>query len=254
MNVLPKNAFIKPGISLYDWYQSPLGQYLLEQLKIKLEPLLSTSFGYYAVHMGCVEEVSFLHQLCPVKHVFTMGQVEGQNDVLIDNTSLPVASDSIDLVLLMHSFSSSRNPHAILREVNRVLIPDGKLIIIDFNPISFWGIRHGLQSWMDEAPWSGHFYTSTRLRDWARLLGFDKLFYARCGYVLPLNYQSLIQRAHLFTKFSQRWLSFSGALNILAFEKKLFPLTPVRKRWVQRQVLPAKIARPTVGRGMKYDK
>ena len=249
-----KSALVKPGESLHDWYQTPLGQSLLEQVKIKLEPLLSTSFGYYAVHLGCVESTSFIKQLCPVKHVFKMGPLQGRDDAIIDRGSLPVAADSVDMVILMHSLSSSRHPHAILREVNRVLIPDGKLIIIDFNPVSLWGLRHGLQSWLDEAPWAGHYYTSTRLRDWTRLLGFDQLLDTRCGYLLPLNYQRLIERSHLFSKFTQRWLSFSGALNILAFEKRLFPLTPARKRWAQRQILSPKIARPTVGRGMKYDK
>jgi SAM-dependent methyltransferase len=235
------------------WYQTPLGQYLLQQVKKSLDPVLSTSFGYYAVQLGCEDLSAELMQDCRINHVFRMGQGPDTQDVLIDSSSLPVSSDSIDMVVLMHTLSLAKDPHAILREVNRVLIPDGKLIIIDFNPISLWGFRHLLQSWLDEAPWAGHYYTAGRLKDWVNLLGFDQLHHFKCGYVLPINYQNLILRSRIFSKFSERWLKFSAALNIMVFEKNTIPLTPVRKRWVKRQVLTPGVARPTLGRDMKYD-
>ncbi|MBT6553110.1 MAG: methyltransferase domain-containing protein, partial [Gammaproteobacteria bacterium] len=200
------------------WYQTPLGHYLLQQVKKRLDPVLSTSFGYYAIQLGCEDLSAELMQDCRINHVFRMGQGPDTQDVLIDSSSLPVSSDSIDMVVLMHTLSLAKDPHAILREVNRVLIPDGKLIIIDFNPISLWGFRHLLQSWLDEAPWAGHYYTAGRLKDWVNLLGFDQLHHFKCGYVLPINYQNLILRSRIFSKFSERWLKFSAALNIMVFE------------------------------------
>ncbi len=236
------------------WYQTPLGQYLLSQVKIRLDPVLSTSFGYYAVQLGGEELGVELMQGCRINHLFRMGQGSNAQDVLTDSDSLPVASDSIDMVILMHSLSLAQDPHAILREVNRVLIPDGKLIIIDFNPVSLWGLRHFLQSWLDDPPWAGHFYTAGRLKDWVSLLGFEQLHHFKCGYVLPVNYQRLISQSRIFSKFSERWLKFSAALNVMVFEKNTIPLTPVRKRWVKRQVLSPGVARPTLGRDMKYDR
>ena len=245
------------------WYQSPLGQYLIEKIQVRLAHFMSTSFGYYAVQLGGEELGTDLLQNCRINHVFRMGQghvrEHQSQDALIDATTLPVASDSIDMVILMHALSQAKDPHAILREVNRVLIPDGKLIIIDFNPVSLWGLRHLLQSWLDNAPWAGHYYTAGRLKDWANLLGFEQLHHFKCGYVLPFNYESLISRSRIFSKFSERWLKFSSALNVMVFEKHTIPLTPMRKRWVKRQILSPNVARPTVGRGMnmtksKYDK
>ena len=241
-------------LTLNSWYMSSLGQYLLEHITLRLDSVLSTSFGYYALQLGCVKQSSALMQHCRIKHFFRLGQDEEGQQVLVDSGSLPVASDSIDLVILMHALSQSEDPHAILREVNRVLIPDGKLIIIDFNPVSFWGIRHLLQGWLDDAPWAGHYYTASRLKDWANLLGFDQLHHYKCGYILPFNYQKLISRSRILSKFSERWMKFTGALNILVFEKNTIPLTPIRKRWVKRQILSPNIVRPSVGRGMKYDK
>jgi len=246
----------EPLVSLEEWYRSPLGRYLVERITRQLESFLSTSFGYYALSMGCEDPACEILGSCRVKHIFRMGRGQRNLDVCMDGASLPIASDSTDLVLLMHALSQSREPHVLLREVNRVLIPDGRLIIVDFNPVSLWGLRHVFQGWLDNAPWGGHYYTAGRLNDWASLLGFEQLYHYRCGYVLPFNFERLIQRSHIFGKFSERWLSFSSAVNVLVFEKNTIPLTPIRKHWVKRQILPAKVKvmPPTAGRGMKYDK
>lgn len=241
-------------VPLNIWYQSPLGDYLLDDIKNRLDQVLATSFGYYALSVGCENLSQRLLSQCRVKKHFRIGHGDENLDVKINSTALPIANDSTDLVILIHALSQSSDPHGILREVNRILIPDGKLIIIDFNPISLWGLRHLFQSWLDNAPWAGHYYTAHRLKDWARLLGFDQLHHFRSGYVLPLNYQKLINRSRIFSKFSERWLTFSAAVNVLVFEKNTIPLTPVRKRWVKNQIISPKVVRPSVGRGMKYDK
>lgn len=242
------------SVPLDSWYKTPLGCYLIQQLSEKLDNFLATSFGYFALAVGCHSQAAEVLQGCRVKHVFRLGEAGKNHDVQMDGISYPVASDSTDLVVLMHALSQSRDPHAILREVNRVLIPDGKLVIIDFNPVSLWGLRHLFQSWLDDAPWAGHYYTAHRLNDWARLLGFEPLHHFHCGHVLPLNYQKLILKSRIMSKFLEKWFNFSSALNVLVFEKKTIPLTPIRKQWVKRQILPPNVVRPTVGRDMKYDR
>ncbi len=241
-------------ISLQDWYQGALGQHLLAKLQAPLDSALATCFGYYALQIGCTNLSETLFRQARVQHVFRLGEELQSVDALIDKQSLPIASDSTDLVVLMHSLSQSSDPHAMLREVNRVLIPDGKLIIIDFNPVSLWGLRHLLQGWLDDAPWSGHYYTARRLQDWLRLLGFDMLQHTRSGHILPLQHQNRLTRSHLFNRFTRRWVNFSAALNLMVFEKKIIPLTPARQRWIKRQILSPNAASPTVGRSMKYDK
>ncbi len=248
------NQFLAPDLMLDLWYQSPLGQYLIQQLREQLDEFLSTSFGYYAISLGCEYPAQEVLRSCRVKHIFRLGQGGPEQDVCTNGVSLPIASDCTDLVVLMHTLSQSRDAHAILREVNRILIPDGKLIIIDFNPVSLWGLRHLFQSWLDNAPWTGHYYTAGRLKDWASLLGFEQLHHYRCGYMLPFNYLKMVERSRIFSKFSRRWLGFSSALNVLIFEKNTIPLTPIRKHWVKQQILRPKVVRPTVGRGMRYDR
>ncbi len=167
---------------------------------------------------------------------------------------LPIASDSVDLVVLMHHLSNTSEPHAILREAFRILIPEGKLVIIDFNPKSLWGLRHFFQSWLEHVPFKGHFYTARRIDDWMRLLGFDQNRLYRVGYLPPIQNPSLIRHLSWLEKGMRNWLPLFGALNLMVYSKSISPMTPVRHRWVTRKLLPAKIARPSVGRNMKYDR
>ncbi len=259
----PADAIPSPtdALSLTDWYRSDLGQYLSGRIAEVMDGVLSTCFGYYALYLGCAEPAPTVMRGNRVQHLFLLGQETADNaredgtavDARIDYAALPIASDSSDLLVLGHALSQTPQPHALLREAHRVLIPDGKLVIIDFNPVSLWGLRHLFQSWLDDAPWAGHYFTARRLKDWASLLGFELLQHQRAGHILPLGFSALIRRSRLFSKFSGRWLDFSGAVNVLVFEKTTIPLTPVRsRRWVTPRLLGPKVAPPSVGRGMKY--
>lgn len=237
-----------------DWYRAPLGQHLFDDLKALLDPVLATTFGYHSLQIGCSSHANRLLDCCRVKRQFSLGCEKEKVDLQAYPSLLPVANDSVDLVVLMHHLSNTTEPHAILREVSRVLIPEGKLVIIDFNPLSLWGVRHFLQSWLERVPWCGHYYTARRLSDWMQLLGFDQQKHYRVGYMPPIYRESPTRRLSWLEKGLKNWFSFSGALNVLVFDKNIAPMTPVRHRWVTRKLLAGKIARPSVGHGMKYDK
>ena len=239
--------------NINEWYQSETGQYLLAELEDRLNPVLVTTFGYYSLQIGCPDLVARLQENCRVKHQFTLDN-EAMAQINATPSMLPIASDSVDLVVLMHHLSNTSEPHAVLREAFRILIPEGKLVIIDFNPMSFWGLRHLLQSWLEHPPFSGHYYTARRIDDWMRLLGFDQHRHYRIGYLPPIQKRSVTRRLTWLEKGMKRWLPALSALNLMVYSKNISPLTPVRHRWVTRKILPPKIARPSVGRGMRYDR
>ncbi|MCZ6882918.1 MAG: methyltransferase domain-containing protein [Gammaproteobacteria bacterium] len=240
--------------NINDWYQTPLGQYLFDELQNSLAPVLSTTFGYHSLQIGCTSAADRLLDSCRVKHHYSLDSENVDIDIRAYPSLLPIANDSVDLVVMMHHLSVTSEPHAILREAFRVLIPEGKLIIIDFNPLSLWGVRHFFQSWLEAIPWSGHYYTARRLKDWMQLLGFDQQKHLKVGYMPPIQYSAVTRRLYWLEKALKNWCKFSAALNVLVFDKNISPMTPVRHRWVTRKLLPGKIARPTVGHGMKYDK
>jgi SAM-dependent methyltransferase len=244
----------KEVANIEDWYLSETGQYLLEELEARLTPILATTFGYYSLQVGCAGLVGRLQQGCRVKHQFTLGEVGQAANIDASPSMLPIASDSVDLVILMHHLSNTSEPHEILREAFRVLIPEGKLVIIDFNPKSLWGLRHFFQSWLEHVPFKGHFYTAKRIDDWMRLLGFDQSRLYRVGYLPPIQKPAIVRHLSWLEKGMRNWLPLFGALNLMVYSKNISPLTPVRHRWVTRKLLPAKVARPSVGRNMKYDR
>ena len=240
--------------SVDDWYQSELGLRLLDELQSELEPVLSTSFGYYALHIGSISLAPRFRDQCRVRHYFTMTEVAGKADVQGKTHSLPIAADSVDLVVVVHGLTAAEDPHAILREANRILIPNGKLIIIDFNPMSAWGIRRLFQLFGRNAPWQGHYYSASRLRDWMRLLGLDQRQCGSVGYMLPIRKTRIARHFGWAEGLLKRWFGFSGALNLLVYQKNITPLTPARHRWRRRKLIQGGLPRPSVGRDMKYDR
>ena len=86
--------------------------------------------------------------------------------------------------MLPHTLELARDPHQTLREVERVLVPEGRVVIVGFNPASLWGLRQrarppAARRWACGRrsalflPARGEFIGYRRLRDWLRLLSFE---------------------------------------------------------------------------------
>src|SRR5512140_566323 len=151
---------------LAEWFNSPQGQYILDWEQRQFDNAVDDVFGYYAVQVG-TPGLDFLRQnRIPLKVAIGM---EPGAAVRTEPWALPFASQSVDLIALPHVLEFNEHPHRILREAERVLMPEGSIVIAGFNPLSLWGIK---RAWTrrDEYPWSGRFIGLLRLRDWLHLL------------------------------------------------------------------------------------
>lgn len=85
--------------------------------------------------------------------------------------ALPFAEASLDLLVLPHTLERCRQPHAALREVARVLVPEGRALIFGLHPWSIWGAQHALERprGLNAAKALSYF----RLRDWLQLLQLE---------------------------------------------------------------------------------
>ena len=92
-----------------------------------------------------------------------------------DFAELPFATQSLDLVVLPHVLEFAQEPHQILREVERVLIPEGQIIVTGFNPASLWGARQAATRLVSRPflPQSGELISVPRLKDWLKLLNME---------------------------------------------------------------------------------
>jgi ubiquinone/menaquinone biosynthesis C-methylase UbiE len=55
------------------------------------------------------------------------GRYDGLSEVRSDLHHLPLAANSIDLVVMPHTLEFAPDPHQMLREVERVLVPEGQV-------------------------------------------------------------------------------------------------------------------------------
>ena len=153
--------------TLSEWFESPAGQYILDWELDTCDEAVADVFGFHAVQLG-LPGCDFLRaNRIPLRAVLGHG-----GDVGADYTALPLASGSIDLLVLPHVLDFSADPHQILREVERVLMPEGQVVICGFNPFSLWGLRRR-NSALPVHPWCGDFISLLRVKDWLKLLGLE---------------------------------------------------------------------------------
>ena len=156
-------------LRLEEWLQTPQGRYLLDWEQDGLDRLVADIFGYHAVQLG-LSGFDLLRANRMPRRIDCGPQ---GRDLRCSEYELPFATGSLDLVLLPHVLEFSAHPHRVLREVERVLVPEGSVVISGFNPLSLWGLRRLIARRGAEAPWSGHYRSAMRIRDWLNLLGFE---------------------------------------------------------------------------------
>ena len=133
------------------WFASPLGKRVFAAEEEQMLDILPNMFGYHILQYGYSADSNYLtSSRITDKTILFLDDSEVNNDLKAIHTraeELPVAADSIDVIVLPHILEYSKDPHKLLREMDRVLIGDGKVVIIGINPISFWGLWHLFLCW-----------------------------------------------------------------------------------------------------------
>ncbi|MGD8783201.1 MAG: methyltransferase domain-containing protein [Thioalkalispiraceae bacterium] len=247
MNILGKKLISRPfnrcaelpsaWLDLQAWYQSRLGQQLAEQEQSLVSETLPNLFGYHLLQLGRLHEEDWL-SASRVSHCEVMDFVSNQTEpeghgLLGLPEQLPIQTDCMDVIVLPHVLEFSLQPHNVLREAERVLIPEGHLLILVFNPFSLWTLWRWSLSWRQRVPWCGRFLSTTRIKDWLALLGFDVLNIQGYFFRPPLQQGSLMQRLRIMESAGGRFWPVLGAANLILARKRVVTLTPVGPRWAK---------------------
>lgn len=225
------------------WRMLPAGEALYAALNGELESVLAGLFGYHLLSLGCFSN-ALDTAASPVRHHIRLG-LEPRAALCADPGELPVLSDSVDVVLLAQLLDFHDNPHRVLREAARVLIPEGALVIAGFNPVSPWGMwrlaRHG------DRRHGTRMLTPGRVKDWLKLLGFELVEERRFFHRPPLESVHTLQRLAWLDDWGRRWAPGLGGLYVLVARKQVSTLTPVRMAW-KPKVIPIRpvLAEPGV--------
>lgn len=218
-----------PGSDAAAWLQTPLGGYLLARERAYIDKTVADIFGYNALQVGLPEFDLLRANRMPLRA--TVDRAVTAN-LRADGAELPVTSASIDLLLLPHVLEFSDKAHQILREVERVLVPDGHLVVTCFNPMSLWGAWHSFSK-RDSYPWRGRFIHLLRLKDWLSLLGFEMAGGAMGCYVPPCSSEKWLERFKFMESAGDRWWPFSGAVAFLHAIKRVRGMRVITPRWTQ---------------------
>ena len=238
-------------IELAAWMQSAPGQCLLRWEQQHLDQAVADVFGYHALQLGLPELQALRANRMPHRWVASDSTqplpplpaappsddapcslpLDADAALHCDFDALPFPNQSLDLVVLPHALELSRDPHLTLREVERVLVPEGRVMILGFNPASMWGLRQRLGRARSAIglggrgalflPRAGEFLGYWRLRDWLRLLSFE-VEGGRFGCFRP-PYRSArwLERSAWMESVGERWWPVFGAVYFLVAVKRV---------------------------------
>ncbi len=226
---------------LQQWFQSDLGQALLQMEQQKIARILPDLFGYHILQLGYLEQNHLLassrisHKL--ISSLVIDGNTTENANLVCSNHAIPIVSDSMDVVVLPHLLEFESNPHQLLRETERVLIGEGHVLILGFNPLSLWGMKRLFLAWRNKPPWCGHYIGLTRLKDWLKLLGFEITMVERFYFRPPIQSLKIMQRLKIFEQLGHYCWPFFGGVYLLVAKKRVVPVTPVKMLWQKRRRL-----------------
>ncbi len=221
-----------PTNTLQDWFATPLGQYLLEKEQAYLDDVTPDIFGFHAMQLG-MPQVDLLRE-SRIAHRVRIAAAD-RPDVYAKCHELPLATHSIDMAVLPHVLEFAAEPHAILREVDRVMMPEGRLVIVGFNPWSLWGLRSSVGFSRNEHPWNGRFVSLPRVKDWLALLGFDVNAGRLVGYAPPFDNVKLRRTFDFMEPAGDRWWAVGGAVYMLQAIKRVRGMRLLTPAWQEQK-------------------
>jgi SAM-dependent methyltransferase len=252
-------------ISLQDWFQTPPGRYLLEWESAQFDAVVADVFGYHALQLGMPLLRTLQSNRMP--HQWVAGVPSGggavtdhqnpQMALVTDYAALPFPANSLDLVVLPHALELGPDPHSTLREVERVLVPEGRVVISGLNPASLWGLRQRRAHLYQRLgfgslflPQGGEFIGYWRLRDWLRLLNFEVETGKFGCYRASVDTDKWLKRLEWMDRAGQRWWPIFGAVYFVVAVKRVHGMRLIGPAWKSlpvRQTSPVSLAGRTSG-------
>lgn len=219
-------------LQLAEWYASEEGRRFADRVKSRLDPLMERCFGYHAVQFG-LPDLRLLDS-SPIGRQFYCAPSGGQIECAPE--ALPFDAGSIDTLVLMHGLEMTTDPHALLREAERVLVAEGNLFIVGITPLSIsCALRKVGGRPVDR-------FSAWRVSEWLSVLGFGDV------------HRQTLRREPLPERYRKQDFHWSVAVAdfcaakvlgdgyLLQAKKQVTRMTPLRNSWPRNRV----IARPGV--------
>jgi len=224
-----------------EWYATQAGQSALASVQRTVAEMSAGVFGYFALEEGVLAGYCPLLQESRIASQFSLGMVAGERASLISlPEQLPITADNVDLVVAAHVLDCAAEPHQVLREIDRVLVPEGHCILIGFNPFSFRGFGQW-RYWANRGEPPFRLYTAFRVRDWLSVLGFEVLQTVTVGFRPAMGGDYLFQRSGWLERLGNRYHFATGSVYIIHAQRKVSNMKLLRP-----SLKPASVLRPGI--------
>ncbi len=220
------------------WDKLSQGQRVKKELEIVLSPIVERMFGYYLVKLGSLSSELTLAS-CPIKHKVNIAEQQGEAlHICGKSCELPLQNNSVDAFVVLAELDFAIDPHQIIREINRTITADGKVVIAGFNPYSLAGILKYFPINKGNMLHQGRFFTAGRIKDWLQLLDFEIVQHEH------LIYSSLFADDGIFkesprmnainrklTRFYKSYLPWFSSMYVIVAKKSTIPMSTVKPIW-----------------------
>lgn len=227
------------------WIEGPLGAAVLELEERVLRDALADVFGFELLQIGRWGRGAELSAAARTQHrCWIAPDARGEGAIMARFDALPVATASVEAVLLPHTLEHAPNPHELLREVERILVGEGHVLICGFSPWGPWGARH-LLSRRKFPPTATRLMSEGRTRDWLRLLGFEVVASRRYLFTPPWTRRLPGRLGSWCEERGPVLMAPLAGAYLVKARKRVRALTPIRPLWQRPPVVVGGLAKPT---------
>jgi SAM-dependent methyltransferase len=236
----------EPDGELRRWQDAPLGRALITAEARLLATSFDDVFGLELVQLGTWGAGRELLSQSRIRRQSVIAEASGtlpEADLVASLAHLPIASGTLDAVLLPHTLEYAPDAYAVLREADRVLGAEGQLIVLGFRPGSFWGLR-AAASPDGYPPGLRRRLASGRVRDWLGLLSYEIVSHQRYLFHLPRAPRGAAEAA-VPRMLHRRWFyPLPAAAYLIKARKRVYTLTPIRPRLRERRTVLGALVEP----------
>ena len=227
---------------LADFYEAPIGQLARRMISRQVRVLWPSAKGSCVLGYGFavpylrpyLADAERVVAVMPAQQGVLAWPQERSLTVLSDEDALPFPDAFFDRILVIHGLEGADATRPMLRQLWRVLAPEGRLLLIVPNRASLW-------AQLERSPFAlGRPFSRGELDRLLRSSLFEPLRWDRALYLPPLRGRRLVRTGNAWERILRRLLPGLSGVHLVEAGKSFYGATPVLVGKAARQWNPVR--------------
>lgn len=231
------------------WYRQMPGLMLLTDEKAWLDRIFENERGNVLLQLGGPFDNRLTESARAAKVIFVGSCIRTAHSkpvIQADADALPIDSDSIDLVLVMHVLESSKKAAQVLQEAHRVVKPNGKIIVLGLNRFGVWNACRFLTR-KHFFPFKEKCFSLGKVGRVLRALDCDITIRQTFCFRPPFSTAARAKRWLFLETLGQFFFPYFGSVFMLVAIKDVEGMTPlIDESWAKKMAIANNAAEPTM--------